>query len=665
MFGLWVSVPAVAQDMPHIWPVAGLYGLDQTACDADHATAQMTAEIAPVLCAALKADRRNISTHFAQLMLAQFPGSEADFAAHMPADATPRARLNSTLVATLRLSRATEWTVNKPGGVDGFLPITLTLDIVNVATGEVVFSRHRTEIAQGTFPASSAATDMAAQFPERLDTALVALVRDAAAAWHPSVQRGKVVAEISLDDGKAWVIDKGRQAGLRAGDSIGTDGKVLHVGASYAIVRPTLAPYHEGDLLARTLAAPAEVLARPSVLVSVGRVPKGYAAGFLAGVFEDALSSGGSFAPMPVTPAFTAIRTRALSDAAAVEMDSRALPDFVAGVDTVVLPAGHFPSKVPGVSTARFEAHVFVSLVDRTGRIVASFHGSNRIEDQIAGGMSFGDDQRQDRVLNNALFDAAQQMAAWHPKPGALPVSARSGSIFVADPANALPLHSQVPVLRDVGHVGGIHENVLVPVAEIEAQEASEGGVIAVNKGMLRYTPHNGDIVVIDAEGAALAGRGGLAQCIASDSSPIVEDRGQQAVMVWPAAAAGILAAHAKWPVRSAPLAMRLAPLKESFAGWSHFSPANSVNPDRCFIPVTQVMPDGNGYGLGIAYKLIHGSDAPTVSGLHIGIKPSALLVETTQAAAQAQLQVDLAAAALPLAAKAASGLTLPTSASH
>ena len=76
-------------------------------------------------------------------------------------------------------------------------------------------------------------------------------------------------------------------------------------------------------------------------------------------------------------------------------------------------------------------------------------------------------------------------------------------------------------------------------------------------------------------------------------------------------------------------------------------------------------MPDGNGYGLGIAYKLIHGSDAPTVSGLHIGIKPSALLVETTQAAAQAQLQVDLAAAALPLAAKAASGLTLPTSASH
>ena len=666
MFGLWASAPAVAQEMPHIWPVAGVYGLDHTACNDDHSSAQMTAEIAPSLCPALEANKRIIMERFVQLMLAKFPGAEAEFAAHMPASATPHARLNSTLVASLRISRAIGWIVRKPGGDDGIQPIALTLDIVNAATGEVVFSRHRTDLGGGTFPDASAAKDMDAQFPAHLDAALAALVSDAAAAWHPSIQRGKIVGEISLEDGKAWVIDKGRQAGLRAGDSIGADGKILHAGASYSIVRPTISTYHEGDLLARTLVAPAEVLARPSVLVSVGQVPPGYAAAFLAGVFEDALGAGGGFAPMPITPAFTALRTKALSDALAVDMDSRALPDFVASVDIAVLPAGHFPSKVPGVSTARFEAHVFVSLVDRTGRIVASFHGSNRIEDQIAGGMGFSDSQRQDTVLKNALFDAAQQMAAWHPKSGILPVSARGASIFVADPTNALPMHTQVPVLRDHGHVGGIHENVLVPVAQIEAQEAADGGVIASYKGgLLRYAPHSGDVVVIDAEGAALAGRGGLAQCLASNGTPIVEDRGQVPVMVWSAAAEGILATHAKWPVRSAMLARRLAPLKESFVGWDRFAPANAPSTDRCFIPVVQIAPDAAGYGFGIGYKLIHGIVTPTVSGLHIEMKPSALPMGTSQAAAQAQLQVDLASAALPLAAKAAEGLVLAATTSH
>jgi hypothetical protein len=65
------------------------------------------------------------------------------------------------------------------------------------------------------------------------------------------------------------VIDKGRAAGLRDGDAIGADGIVLHAGASYAVVRPALGRYREGDLLARTLVAPADVLALPSVLVSV------------------------------------------------------------------------------------------------------------------------------------------------------------------------------------------------------------------------------------------------------------------------------------------------------------------------------------------------------------------------------------------------------------
>jgi hypothetical protein len=311
-------------------------------------------------------------------------------------------------------------------------------------------------------------------------------------------------------------------------------------------------------------------------------------------VLEDALSAGGTFAPMPVTPAFTALRTAALGEAQAVAMDSRALPDFVASVDTVVLPAGHFPSNVPGVTVTRFEVHAFVSLVDRTGRIIAAFHGVNRIDDQIAQGMGFSDAQRQDTVLCNALFDAARQMATWHPQPGALAVSTRGGAIFIADPANALPLGGTMPVLRKNGHVGGVREDVLV--SQLTTQTPAEGGVLAVDADPVPYTPRNGDVIALDAEGPALAGRGGLAQRLGPDGQPIVDDRGQVPVQVWPAAAEGIFAAHAKWPVRSAALPARLAPLKASFAGWDRFAPATTTVADRCFTPVVRVVPEGAGY---------------------------------------------------------------------
>lgn len=660
---LLAAAPVAAQEAPHVWPAPGLYGLDHTACGDDSAAGATTAEIAPALCPQLDAQHRAaIGARFAQLMLAQFPGAEAKFAAHMPATATPRARLASTLIASLRLSRATEWTVQKPGGVDGFLPISLTLDIVNAATGEVVFSRHLTEISEGIFPAATVGTDMASQFPAHLDAMVSRLVAEAAANWHPEALKGFVVDEVQLDDGKAWIIDKGRSGGLRAGDGIGTDGQVMHAGATYAVVRPALGSYRTGEALSRMVFAPAQMLARPSVLVSVGQHPVGTGAGFLAGVFEDALAADSAFAPMPVTPAFAALRSAAIGEARAVGMDDRALPDFVASMDAVVLPAGHFPSNVPGVSTARFEAHVFVSLVDRTGRIVAAFHGTNRIDDKIAGGMTFADAQRQDTVLHNALVDAARQVAAWHPRPGTLAISARDGAIWIDDPANALALGTMVPVLRNFGHVGPVREDVRAPVAHLTTQSPAASGVIAVDADPVPYHPHGGDIVPLDAEGPPLAGRGGLAQCVDADGVPHLADRGQVPVQVWSAAAEGILASHAKWPVRSVALAIRLAPLHVMFANWERFVPAQRPDPARCFIPLVQATPSEGAVTLGIGYRLIHGTDAPVTSGLGVSLRPAPLPSGTTAEGAAAQLQIDLTAAGLPLAAQAAERLTLPNS---
>ena len=315
---------------------------------------------------------------------------------------------------------------------------------------------------------------------------------------------------------------------------------------------------------------------------------------------------------------------------------------------------------MPGVTTARFEAHVFVSLVDRTGRIVAAFHGSNRIEDRIAGGMGFDDRQRQDTVLHNALIDAAQKMAAWHPRPGTLAVSERDGAVWIDDPANALPLGTMVPVLRNFGHFGKVSEDVHAPVAHLTTQAPSGGGVIAVNADPLPYRPHDRDSVALDAVGPPLAGRGGLAQCVDAEGLPQFGDRGQVPVEIWGAAAEGILATHGKWPVRSVALAGRLAPLAVMFAGWDKFAPARLPAPTVCFLPLVQATPGAGGVTLGIGYRLIHAGDAPVTSGLGVTLRPAPLPQGTSAQDAAAQLQIDLSAAALPLGQQAAEKLTFP-----
>lgn len=401
---------------PYLWPVSGLYGLERGACSKDKGSPTAMVDLA--LCDALgDVQRQVIGQHFVALMSQNFPGVEGHFAEHLPASATPRARLGGTLVATLTLSRATIWTVNKPTAVDAYLPITLTLSITNAATGEVVFSRTRSDIAQGTFAPETARVDVVAQFPGKLNATLEALVHDAAAAWKPYAQQAHVLAETTLGrQGKGWIVDQGRDHGFRTGDAIGDDGHVLYAGPGYAVVQPALGAYRTGQTLSRIATTPAALLARPSVLVSFDRIPTGYAASYLTTILEEQIGNTGSFAPMPINEGFVNLRRQALGEAQAVAMEERSLPDLVASVSVVALPTATIPTQLDHVILERFEAHAFLSLVDRTGRVIASFHGVNIITDKVAAGIKFSGDQRRDTVIRNALVDVAAKMKAYKPQ---------------------------------------------------------------------------------------------------------------------------------------------------------------------------------------------------------------------------------------------------------
>ncbi|WP_159983768.1 MULTISPECIES: hypothetical protein [unclassified Novosphingobium] len=670
IFPALAPVSASAQDAapldtaaPWLWAAPALYGFEGGACSNDGSGG--AAMVDPLLCPNLGIDQRAaIGAAFAQAVSGAFRNVEASFGAHLPAGATPTARLRGTLAVSLRLTRAALHTVAKPGGaVDAYAPITLTLDITNPATGEVVFTRTRSDIAEGVQSAQGVEAEIARQFPGHLDTAMRSLVAEAAAAFRPYAQTAKVLGSVTLSKGETgYVIDKGRGAGLRSGDGINGDGSVLYAGPDYAVVQAQLGDYRSGQVLSRMATAPVETLARPSVLTVVDGAPQGYSPAWLGQILEDALGSGSALAPVPVNGAFSALRTMALDGAGAnLAPDARSLPDYVANVRTVLLDSATRPSAIPGVVIDRHEAYAFVTLVDASGRAIGTWQGHNAIEDKVSRGIRLSPSQRHDAVLRNALEDAAKAISAFRPQPRFAPLSGKSGAMLIADTGGAAGQGQTLPVLRPAGRFPGIAGNVLVPVGKVTTREVVAGGLAVADADVEPLALRGGEVVALEASGVPATMRQTVGQCSGANGAPALDDRGQIAMPSHAAAAPALLAGRMAAPVRLSTLPANLKAYAPSFAGWDRFGAAAETPVDACFVPVIAVVPAGEGYQVTVGYTLHRGalSSGPKIgaSGLATRLTPSRMPAGSDADAQGAMLQSDLAAQVLPVAANAAAAL--------
>lgn len=664
--GLALAGPACAQDAagdndPWLWAAPALYGFEDGACEPGRSSTMTMVD--PLFCPQLDmAHRQVLGAAFARAVASRFARVEPSFGSHLPADALPAARLRSVLVASLRLTRATYATVPKPGSVDAYLPVTLTLDITNPATGEVVFTRTRTLVAQGVFSAQTLDQQLGAQFASHLTATMEALVSDAGAAFLPYAQTAKVLGSVSLGkDDTGYVVDKGRNAGLRTGDGIG-DGQVAYSGPDYAVVRSALAPYREGQQLSRLAANPVEMLSRPSVLTVVEQAPEGYAPAWLGQILEDALGSGTALAPVPVNPAFSGLRTLALDGAGSdLAPDARALPDYVASAKVILFDPVRRPSDIPGVTVERHAALAMVTLVDASGRAVGTWQGNGLIEDKISGDMRMPLSQRRDAVLRNALEDAARKMGAFRPQPRFARIARKDGTLMVEDAGGAVGLGQTLPVLRPAGRFAGIAGSVMVPVGEVSTREIFAGGVLVSDGGVAALALRGGEAVALETAGVPATMRLSVGQCLGADGLPAIEDRGQVAMPGYGAAAASLLASGMAAPVRLTTLPAHLVNQGRSFATWSKFRVGQPAAIDACFVPVIAVVPAAATYQVTVGYTLHSGSLASGTkigsSGLATRLTPTRLQPGSNPAASAAMLQADLVAQILPMAAKAAAEL--------
>ncbi len=491
-----------------VWPVPGLFGLDQTNCNrrADASPEYDSAKVHRDLCA-LFADPETLRVSYGELFVDQVAKAFPDFvtkpAQGVSSGAAVSQRLSNTLIASLHMSRADIWTVDKhTGASEVFLPFTLTLNLTNAVSGEVMFTETASVIPESTFSSKDVAGPSRKELPAQIRSAIAQLVRASADKFKPYPLEATVRGKIGDD----FLIDKGRSAGLRIGDHIGPDARVVYADAGYAFIKPVLGDFKTGENVSREVAAPAEYLAKPSAVILPAAMPKGMPKAYITQIFEELLGAQGVFSTMPVNQSFPRLRDLATS---AVGMPSsvtaqRASPDYLVHLDVYALPHSEVGTNVAGVKVHTFEANATASIIDRSGRVVFATVASDRIQDQVVGGVGFSLEQRQDTVTKNALLKLAQRIAAqFKPQNLRLALTEQGKGASASDPSGALSLGAGGLVVRKAGRFSGIEDDVWAPVGNFEVISIDGAKATLQSQDPLAPKVRKDDIFVYD--GGALA----------------------------------------------------------------------------------------------------------------------------------------------------------------
>jgi hypothetical protein len=348
--------------------------------------------------------------------------------------------------------------------------------------------------------------------PAQIRSAIAQLVAASAAKFKPYPLEAKVRGKIGDD----FLIDKGRSSGLRIGDRIGPDARVVYADAGYALIRPVLGDFKTGDNVSRQVAAPAEYLAKPSVVILPAAMPEGMPKAYITQLFEEVLGTQGVFSTMPVNQSFPRLRDLATSAAgmASSVTAQRASPDYFVHLDVFAVPHSEVGTNVAGVKVHTFEAHAAASIIDRSGRVVFATVASDRIQDQVVGGVGFSLEQRQDTVTKNALLKLAQRIAAqFKPQNLRLALTEDGKGASASDPSGALSLGAGGMVVRKAGRFSGVEGDVWAPVGNFEVVTIDGAKATLQSQDPLTPKARRDDIFVYDGGAIASQTRRSFALC--------------------------------------------------------------------------------------------------------------------------------------------------------
>lgn len=318
-------------------------------------------------------------------------------------------------VASLEVLRASEYVVQKESTAEIFLPVTLSLKLTNVLSGEVIYTDSATlsqPIQVLANDIETAATRQAVQ--QKFQSSLLTLTQQLAQDLQKKFKVSEVQTKV-IDRWKSYlVLDKGFNHGIAKDDELSSESgdliRVVHADSDYAVALPVLMS-GSASQFSKISANTRQALNKPKTLVVDVLTYQGESKDLIEQIFSDAIGENASFTLTPVNKRYSTL-AQSISEQTGLSNQEtqlqRELPEFFIRIN--VIPVIGYQQQV-GKMTQQQVVHseVFAEMIDRSGRVIYSAHATDEINETISQGMGFSLDTRKEVALKNALVKLGQQ----------------------------------------------------------------------------------------------------------------------------------------------------------------------------------------------------------------------------------------------------------------
>lgn len=501
LFAISMISVSVAQANIQIYPSQGIFGLDQ-GCRQD--PNQIEANGSPIICDFSKAIQNESTRKQAQEIFVQ--GLQQSFPENMVSHITQKTK-HRTYVASLEVLRASEYVVNKDSTSEIFLPVTLSLKLTNILSGEVLYSDSVTlsqpiKILSNTVDAPATKAEIEKKFQSTLLTLVQQVTQDMKAKFMVTEIQSNVI-----DRWKSYLIlDKGFKQGIAKNDELSSaDGdliRVVHADSDYAVAIPVLLQ-NNAKTFSKIASNTRQTLNKPKALVVDVLTYQGESKDLVEQVFSDAVGENASFSLTPVNKRYSAL-AQSISEqtelAQAEDVNQRELPEFFIRIN--VMPVIAYEQAVGKMTQQQvIHSEVFGEMIDRSGRVIYSAHAVDEIKEMISQGMGFSLDARKEISLKNALLQLGNKFQKGIQFTRSdLKVSASSNqNITIADQGERLSVGMKIHVFNQQKVA---QKNVLIPTWEATIVERQGAQVKAQLdfpvSGNDRLAVQSGDVILVD-----------------------------------------------------------------------------------------------------------------------------------------------------------------------
>ena len=380
-----------------------------------------------------------------------------------------------TFMAFLHITRVSRYEIPKTEKlVDLYLPITMSINFVNVGTGELIYSYPYTYYSvYRTTPSSRSDAEIAGLYRKTYKSLMDTILEKAKENFHPFT----IEATIKKIWRDYYILNVGKDKGIDDQDILvdqyGNQLKVEYAALKYSVGTKILGDPKSDSTFLKFSNESIDEIKKPRIMpLSIHRGGvESVSDEIIFHLFSETLAKKATFSLTSKEKNFIKVRNLAsnLTNVSQTVQEERRLPDYFLRLYFYGPFYASIPTNKQYVSLDNYEILACADILDTRGRILYSKCAEDKISDQVVANIRFANEAREEVVVKNSLIKLANDLIQDIKfKDLEFPIiKSASNQLMIEDGYNILIPGATLKTFTNIGKIDGIEGNVYVPTWEV------------------------------------------------------------------------------------------------------------------------------------------------------------------------------------------------------